>query len=354
MPDSASSPTQWRSTACATNGSQGSPAATVTITPPQVGSSPSWSARTPVVATSTTVPGKPSSATTRLLPPASTRTGSPASSARRTASTSASSVVARTHDRAGPPSRSVVWSARSSGTQDRHRVAEHGLALAGDGERDRALVAPGAGDLDLGAALGHDHRLGELRPELDDPARLADLLVDVPGGQGERVHPVRDHVGQPHAARDLRVLVDRVGVTAGPCVGDQVCAGDDVGRGAEVGHHSPARWTSVASAVQTSVPESSVTALEVVMMSVPAICRSPLTVRVADSRSPATTGRSWTNLCWPWTTWWSSIPTSGSVIRACIAANATTMGNVAGAGPPAAYGVPVAAAKSDTACSVTS
>src|SRR4051794_19252635 len=354
MPESASSPTQPSSTARATNGSHGSPAATVTTTPPQVDSAPSWSAWTPLVAISTTVPGKPSSATTRLLPPATTRTGSPASSARRTASTSASSVVARSHLRAGPPSRSVVWSRSSSGTQDRHRVAEHGLPTAGDGQRDRAVVAPAADDLDLGAALGDDDRLGELRGELGDPAGLAELLVDVAGGQSQGEHAVRDHVGEADAARDLGVLVDRVGVTARRGVGDQRRTGHRVRRGREVGHHTPARWTRVASAVQTSAPPSSVIALEVVMMSVPAIWRRPLTVSVAESRSPATTVRSWTNLCWPCTTWWSSIPTSGSVISACIAAKATTIGNVAGAGPPVRYGVPVAAAKSETACSVTS
>src|SRR6185312_6908722 len=179
MPESASTPTQWFSTARATNRSHGSPAATVTTTPPQVGSSPSWSATTPVVATSTTVPAKPSSATTRLLPPASTRTGSPASSHRRTASTSASSVVARIQSFAGPPSRSVVWSARRSATQDRHRVPEHGLTGAGDPQRDRALVAPGALDLDLGPGLGNHHRLGELGAQLGDLVRFAELLVDV-------------------------------------------------------------------------------------------------------------------------------------------------------------------------------
>src|SRR5690349_17668389 len=48
------------------------------------------------------------------------------------------------------------------------------------------------------------------------------------------------------------------------------------------------------------------------------------------------------------------MPTSGSPISSCIAPKATTIGNVAGAGPPSEYGVPVAAAKSATACPVTS
>src|SRR4029077_8076768 len=294
MPDSASTPTQPRSTAVATKASQLSPAATCTTTPPQVGSSSSMSACTPDVATSTTVPSKPSSATTRLLPPPSTTGGSPASSARRTTPTSVSSVVARTQSRAGPPSRRVVWSRRSSGTQDRHRVAEDGLTAAGDAERDRAVVAPRALDLDLGAALGHHHRLGELRAQLCDPAGLAQLLVDVARDQGEGEHAVRDHVGEADTAGDPGVLVDRVVVAAGLGVGDQVGAGDWVGRRRQVGHQAPALWTRVASAVQTSAPSASVTAREVAMMSVPAIWRSPLTVRVAVSRSPTRAGRSCT------------------------------------------------------------
>src|SRR5262249_12864395 len=136
-------------------------------------------------------------------------------------------------------------------------------------------------------------------------------------------HAVRDDVGQPHAARDLGVLVDRVGVSARPGVGDERLAGDGVRRRRQLGHHAPALWTRVASAVQTRAPASSVIALEVLMMSVPAIWRRPLTVRVALSRSPTLTGRSWTNFCWPWTTLCSSMPTSGSFMSACIAANAT-------------------------------
>src|SRR3954454_17259759 len=48
------------------------------------------------------------------------------------------------------------------------------------------------------------------------------------------------------------------------------------------------------------------------------------------------------------------MPTSGSAMSACIARKATTIGKVAVAGSPLEYGVPVAAAKSLTACSVTS
>src|SRR5690242_12688754 len=48
------------------------------------------------------------------------------------------------------------------------------------------------------------------------------------------------------------------------------------------------------------------------------------------------------------------MPTSGAAISACMASKATTIGNVAGAGSPARYGVPVAAAKAASRSSVTS
>ena len=79
MPDRASSPLQPRSTVRATKGSHGSPAATVVTAPEQAATS--W--LTPVVATATTVPSKPSSPTSRFDPPPSTSTGSPAASSAR-------------------------------------------------------------------------------------------------------------------------------------------------------------------------------------------------------------------------------------------------------------------------------
>src|SRR6476469_9487017 len=128
MPDRASTPTQPRSTASATTSSHRSPAATVTVTPEQDGPAPGSSSVTrPRVATLTTVPGKPASATTRLLPPARTRTGWPASSA---------AVTASIHSRAGPPRRREVCDRRSSATHDCLGHAEHLLAAAGDGEGD--------------------------------------------------------------------------------------------------------------------------------------------------------------------------------------------------------------------------
>src|SRR5262245_18950912 len=170
MPESASMPTQPDSTARATTSSQTSPAATVTRTPPQVGSVvSSTSACRPVVAIRTTVPGKPSSATTRLLPPATSRRSRPASSAALTVPTSSASDVASTRVPAGPPRRSVVRSARRvSDTNDGLGGAEDLLAAAGDLERDgrdavRGL-AQGAGhpDLDPRVTRGDHDRPGEL------------------------------------------------------------------------------------------------------------------------------------------------------------------------------------------------
>ena len=72
--------------------------------------------------------------------------------------------------------------------------------------------------------------LVNLAPSSAIRPRLAELLVDVARGQGEGEHAVRDHVGEADAAGDLGVLVDRVGVAAGRGVGDQVVAGDGVRR----------------------------------------------------------------------------------------------------------------------------
>ena len=99
IPDRHSKPAKPSSTVAATSSSQGSPASTTMRSP---------SRATPRVCTWATTPGKPSSATTTLLPPASTSTGSPARSASRTTSISSSCVEHGTSRSAGPPSRRVV------------------------------------------------------------------------------------------------------------------------------------------------------------------------------------------------------------------------------------------------------
>ena len=86
---------------------------------------------------------------------------------------------------------------------------------------------------------------------------------------------MRDHAGQADATGDVLVLVDRVVVTAGRGVGDQVGAGDPVGR------RAPSRLIVAAPGapgwrvpVQTRAPAASVIALVVPMMSAPPIWRS--------------------------------------------------------------------------------
>src|SRR4051794_19384509 len=220
IPDSASTPTKPRRTASSTNGSHGSPAATLTEAPAQA----SCSTSTPRVSTRTTVPSKPASETTRLLPPPSTSTGRPATSASRTAVTRSSSVRARTSVPAGgapgpprrgpgpgappaPPTRSVVRSAslsRPSATQHRLRLPQHLLAAAGHLESDLDAVVgdvldgPADDDLHTVVVVGHHDRLGELAAELADPARPAGPGVERARGQRHRVHAVGDHPRQSH------------------------------------------------------------------------------------------------------------------------------------------------------------
>jgi len=101
MPDRHSRPARPSAIVPATTPSQSSPAATVTVP----GSGPRL---TSLIATWTTVPSNPSSATTRLLPPPRISKGSPRASAARTASMRSSSVPADAKSRAGPPRRIVV------------------------------------------------------------------------------------------------------------------------------------------------------------------------------------------------------------------------------------------------------
>src|SRR3954447_24035478 len=301
IPDSASTPTKPRRTASSTNGSHGSPEATLTEAPAQA----SCSTSTPRVSTRTTVPSKPASETTRLLPPPSTSTGRPATSASRTAVTRSSSVRARTSVPAGPPIRSVVRSAslsRPSATQHRLRLPQHLLAAAGHLESDLDAVVgdvldgPADDDLHTVVVVGHHDRLGELAAELADPARPAGPGVERARGQRHRVHAVGDHPRQSHRGRDPVRPVDRVAVPARARVAHQRGTGHRVGL---LGEHVPGvqrhpsspRCTSVANAVHTGCPSASAISLRVPMMSAPPIWRSVSTVSVAVSVSPTTTGR---------------------------------------------------------------
>ena len=53
----------------------------------------------------------------------------------------------------------------------------------------------------------------------------------------------------------------------------------------------PTEWTRVALPVHTTAPVASVISLAVAMMSAPPIWRRPVTVSVAVSSSPGTSGR---------------------------------------------------------------
>src|SRR3569833_2360713 len=162
MPDRHSTPASPSSTQRATNGSHSSPACARTSTP-RPGDA---SMVTPRVATCTTVPGKPSSATTRLLPPPRTRTSSPASSAARTAPMSSSSVVASTKRRAGP-----VGDEPAALGHGEHAVRDHVGQADGLGEVlvpvDRVEVAGRARVLDQVQALDREGARGDLLADLD-------------------------------------------------------------------------------------------------------------------------------------------------------------------------------------------
>ena len=138
---------------------------------------------------------------------------------------------ARTQVRAGPPSRNVVWSREEL----RHAATATGLpSTVSPAQVTRSAMVRSSRQVPSIStsvpSLGDHDRLGELGAELGDPARLAELLVDVPRGEGQGEHAVRDHVWEADAAGDLGVLVDRVGVAAGRGVGDQGLAGDRVRR----------------------------------------------------------------------------------------------------------------------------
>ena len=109
MPDSVSMPVSSCSTAYRTTSSHGVPAGTVSVTPAHAEAS---GTSMPLRTSRTTTPSKPASATSRLDPPPTTRTGSPDSSAARTAAISFASVVVSTYREGAPPTRSVVRSAR--------------------------------------------------------------------------------------------------------------------------------------------------------------------------------------------------------------------------------------------------
>src|SRR5689334_6519616 len=237
MPDRHSRPARPSATVRATKPSHSSPAATVSSPPPAPRPAPAPSRRTPSVATWITVPSKPSSATTRLLPPPRISTGSPAASAVRTASMSSSSVSARAKVRAGPPRPTVVKSASLISTASRQAYGRAGarqhLRVAGPrGDVDRhlavvQLAGDDAGHFDRGAlvVVGDHDRGGEPDAVLGHRRRIPGPLGEEPPGQRHREHAVRDHVRQADGLGDALVPVDGIEVARGACVPDQVGPG---------------------------------------------------------------------------------------------------------------------------------
>src|SRR5689334_21901030 len=131
MPDRHSRPPSPASTVPATTVSQSSPASTVSWTLPAA----PQSILPPPLASRTTVPGKPASATTRLEPPPRTSSGSPERSAARIASATSSARAGSRNRAAGPPRRSVVYPDR--GTAVRASVPMGTLVMGYNGNLRR-------------------------------------------------------------------------------------------------------------------------------------------------------------------------------------------------------------------------
>jgi len=161
-------PDRPAATHCRTRPSQSWPAATLTSTTGPAGPSLAAPTSKPANPACTTVPGNPSSATTRLLPPPRTSTGSAARSAARTALTSSSSLPAAMKRAAGPPRRSVVWSASST----RSVVLTISGSRNGNGATPGSPRSPGRGRLALrqSSMPGRPDRTGPR--QLDTKPRL--------------------------------------------------------------------------------------------------------------------------------------------------------------------------------------
>src|SRR5580692_1844344 len=340
MPDRHSSPARSAATQDATTVSHSSPAATVSVTgvpgSGRPGPASSGLARSspaspgpvirwmPLVATWMTVPGKPLSEISRLLPPPSTSKGSLCWSASRTAAMISSSVPATTKRRAGPPRPRVVKRDSLTGSrtlamaasgQPDHRAGpgEHLVPgrPGGEGHHDPVAVQfllDGAADLNGHEAIvvGHDHRGREPDAEFSHGPRIAGPVRDVARRLGHGEHAVRDDVGQPHRPGDPLVPVDDVEVTGRAAVLDQVQPGYGVAGRGKLGARfdvrvldchahsaSPAvpRSTSVEKAVHTCSPATVATSVRVVITVLRPRVLMVSMVDCAVTTSPARSGR---------------------------------------------------------------
>src|SRR5215469_381075 len=330
IPDRHSRPARPSATQPATTASQSSPAATVSSTasrpfpsapgPPAPGP-PAPSSRTPFVAMRTTVPGKPASATTRLLPPPRTSSGSPRSSAVRPASTTCSRASARGTGARSPAVMCCRTRAPWSGqAHDRAGAGQYLGLTAARGQAEYHPVAvelllDGPADLDGGARIvvGDDHRGGEPDPELDHRPGVPGPVGDVPARLGHGEHAVRDDVRQADRPRDPLVPVDDVEVPGCAAVLDQAQPGHRVAHGGQLGPgcnvrvaggtaHSAPRSTSVEKPVQTCSPSTVRICVSVVSMVMGPTSRMAEIVDCAVTTSPARSGREYSNRCSPWTT----------------------------------------------------
>src|SRR4051812_17604458 len=159
----------------------------------------------PVVSSRSTVPSKPSSAITTLLPPARTSSGSPAASASATASIASDSVRASTMRFAGPPRRRVVSGARSSMAGGAYAAAESSFRcddvdVAADAQADRL-----AGGFRRGSAAG------AVRGESGWPANAPGQALDLADRRRAVRHrrALRRRAGPP--ARGDRGAADLLG-----------------------------------------------------------------------------------------------------------------------------------------------
>src|SRR5436190_21153737 len=221
MPDRHSKPASPSATVTATRSSHDSPACT-SRTP----SAPA----TPPVCTWTTTPGQPSSGSTRLLPPASTGSASPAAPTSRTASTSSTSESTGTSRLAGPPRRSVVSGASGAWVMTAPS-GNCGLRLPYGQMPAQEVQLVGDGTLEALAQV--DVEVAERVPAHLGPAGRAPRRLLDRGRRGDRVavgNLEEDRAGQVGGAGDGPVAG---GIEGG--AGAELVAEGRAGNGEEAG-----------------------------------------------------------------------------------------------------------------------
>src|SRR5262249_53248771 len=144
----------------------------------------------------------------------------------------------------------------------------------------------------------HD-RTSETHRELGDRG----WITAGPGGQRPAsechgVHAVRDHARQTHLGRDAVAPMDRVEVTGGAGVADQVRARDAVGLRCQrwrVGHRSPSGRTTSRAVAVTTTSSPLITSVRVVRKPAPPRSVISAMVQTQVNSSPAYSGRRYVN-----------------------------------------------------------